>query len=362
MKYSLESTGRAAYLQLYEQLRGDILGGAYAFASRLPSKRLLAEEMHTSLSTVEHAYALLCEEGYVEARERSGFYVAFRATDGFASAPPSPPQRPQYDASAAPQCFPFSVLARTMRSVLSNYQERILVKSPNRGCDELRAAIGQYLSRSRGISAVAEQIIVGSGAEYLYGLIVEMLGRERLYALEDPSYKKIEQVYRAAGANCVMLPLGTDGIDSAALAGTCASVLHITPYRSYPSGISASASKRHEYVRWAAQTGRILVEDDFESEFSVAGKPEETLFAISGGRNVIYMNTFSRTISPSIRVGYMVLPCSLLDVFEERAGFYSCTVPAFEQYVLAELITSGDFERHINRIRRQKRRELAKLM
>ena len=361
MNYSIDRAGKPAYLQLYEQLRADILSGAYAHGMRMPSKRLLAEELHLSLSTVEHAYVLLCEEGYVEARERSGFYVCFRAGDGFASAPATPPSAPLPAAHAAQQSFPFSVLAKAMRSVLSNYQERIMVRSPNCGCNELRSAIALYLSRSRGIFAAPTQIVIGSGAEYLYGLIVEILGRERIYALEDPSYEKIEQVYRAAGANCDMLPLGPDGIDSAALAQTRSSVLHITPYRSYPSGVSASASKRHEYVRWADRGDRILVEDDFESEFSVAGKPEETLFAISGGRNVIYMNTFSRTISPSLRVGYMVLPSALLPHFEERVGFYSCTVPTFEQYLLAELISSGDFERHINRIRRRKRRELQSL-
>lgn len=359
MKYTIEKAGPPAYLQLYQQLRADILKCAYGHGARLPSKRLLAEELHTSLSTIEHAYALLCEEGYVEARERSGFYVSFRAADGFAASPSASPRTPLPAASSQPpQSFPFSVLARAMRSVLSNYQERIMIKSPNCGCDALRTAIAQYLSRSRGISAAPAQIVIGSGAEYLYGLIVEMLGRERIYALEDPSYEKIERVYRAAGANCDMLPLGADGIDSAALARTRASVLHITPYRSYPSGVSASASKRHEYVRWAVQADRFLVEDDFESEFSVAGKPEETLYAISGGKNVIYMNTFSRTISPSMRVGYMVLPALLRPIYEDRVGFYSCTVPSFEQFVLAELINNGDFERHINRIRRQKRREL----
>lgn len=359
MKYTIEKAGPPAYLQLYQQLRADILKCAYGHGARLPSKRLLAEELHTSLSTIEHAYALLCEEGYVEARERSGFYVSFRAADGFAASPSASPRTPLPAASSQPpQSFPFSVLARAMRSVLSNYQERIMIKSPNCGCDALRTAIAQYLSRSRGISAAPTQIVIGSGAEYLYGLIVEMLGRERIYALEDPSYEKIERVYRAAGANCDMLPLGADGIDSAALARTRASVLHITPYRSYPSGVSASASKRHEYVRWAVQADRFLVEDDFESEFSVAGKPEETLYAISGGKNVIYMNTFSRTISPSMRVGYMVLPALLRPIYEDRVGFYSCTVPSFEQFVLAELINNGDFERHINRIRRQKRREL----
>ena len=184
-----------------------------------------------------------------------------------------------------------------------------------------------------------------------------MLGKDRVFAIEHPSYEKIERVYQAKGVACDQLPLGHDGIRSAALAGTRGSVLHITPFRSFPTGVTASASKRAEYIRWAAQGDRYIVEDDFESEFSLLRKPEETVFSLSEGENVIYMNTFTRTVSPSLRVGYMVLPRRLVPLFEERVGFYSCTVPAFEQSLLADLISGGDFERHINRMRRMRRRQ-----
>ena len=153
------------------------------------------------------------------------------------------------------------------------------------------------------------------------------------------------------------LSLGHDGIRSAALRATRATVLHITPFRSFPTGVTASASKRGEYLRWAAEGDRYIVEDDFESEFSLLRKPEETVFSQAARGNVIYLNTFTRTVSPSLRVGYMVLPKGMVRRFEARVGFYSCAVPAFEQYLLADLIRSGDFERHINRVRRQKRRE-----
>ena len=155
-----------------------------------------------------------------------------------------------------------------------------------------------------------------------------------------------------------MLPLSKDGIDSSSLFGSGANILHTTPYRSYPTGVTASASKRHEYIRWASAKGRYIVEDDFESEFSVSSKPEDTLFALSSGGNVIYLNTFSKTISPSLRIGYMVLPQKLVADFDERLGFYSCTVPTFEQYVIARLFQNGDFERHINKVRRDKRKKL----
>ena len=139
-----------------------------------------------------------------------------------------------------------------------------------------------------------------------------------------------------------------------------ADVLHTTPYRSFPSGVTASASKRYEYIRWSDKANRFIIESDYDSEFSVYVKPTETLFALSDKDNVIYLNTFSKTISPSLRVGYMVLPKRLVKPFNDRLGFYSCTVPTFEQFVLAELINNGDFERHINRERRNKRREMKK--
>ena len=199
--------------------------------------------------------------------------------------------------------------------------------------------------------------MVGAGAEYLYGLIVQLLGRERPFALEDPCYAQIRRIYEANGASCTPLPMGEDGIQSAALAGCGAGVLHVTPYHSYPSGVTASAAKRHEYDAWVRERGSLIVEDDYESEFSLLRKVVETVFAAAPMQNVIYMNTFSRTVSPSLRVGYMVLPRRLVSVFHLKVGFYSCSVPAFEQYVLAELLDSGDFERHVNRIRRRERKQ-----
>ena len=350
---------KPAYLRLYETLREEIIQGAWAYGARLPSRRQLAKERGISVVTAEHSYELLCQEGYVEARPRSGYYVIYRAADGFVSADagPAPALPPVSFSRDRESSFPFSVLARTMRRVLSAYGEAILDKSPNAGCEALRGAVSRYLSRNRGIRADADQVVIGSGAEYLYGLIVEMLGRGRVYAIESPSYEKIEQVYRAKGVRCDLLPLAGDGIQSAALRETAASVLHITPYRSFPSGVTASPAKRREYLRWAEAPGRYIVEDDFESEFSLLRKPEETICAQSGRENVIYLNTFSRTVSPSLRVGYMVLPKALIPLFRDTVGFYSCTVPAFEQYVLASLMDGGGLERHINRIRRMERKK-----
>ena len=348
---------KPAYLALYESLREEILSGVRPFGSRLPSRRVLARDRGVSAITAEHSIELLCEEGYAESRARSGCYVIYREADGF-SMPAVRPEHRIIQSAPAPgrNTLPFPTLARIMRRVLTEYGEEIMVRPPNTGCPELREALCSYLARNRGIRVQPDQIIIGAGAEYLYGLTVELLGSNRVYAIEAPSYQKIEQVYRSRDVKVDFCPLGKDGILSEALQATKASVLHITPFRSFPSGVTATASKRREYLRWADKPDRYIVEDDYESEFSLLRKPEETLFAGSSRQNVIYLNTFSRTVSPSFRVGYMVIPRALLPVFELRVGFYSCTVPAFEQYVLAELISGGEFERHINRIRRSERK------
>ena len=357
MNYHIEKgAAQSAYLQLYHRLRDDIVAGVYPHGGKLPSKRLLAESAGVSLVTVEHAYAILCDEGYLESRERSGYFVSYRAGDCFpganvGSAPAAA------DFRAVEDEFPFSVLARTMRRVLSDYGESLLVKSPNNGCSALRQAISDYLARSRGIRVKPSQIVIGSGAEYLYGLIVQLLGRERVYGVENPSYEKIRRVYQANGVAVDPLRLGPDGIRTSELTRTEATVLHVTPFHSFPSGVTASAGKRAEYVAWARSREGYIVEDDFDSEFSLSSKADDTVFSLEPERSVIYLNTFSKTVAPSIRVGYMVLPPALLDAFERTVGFYSCTVPLFEQYVLAELLRSGDFERHLNRVRRKRRKQ-----
>lgn len=362
MKYITDRKQRPIYLQIYKQLRNDIIGGVYEYGSRLPSKRILAQELGVSTVTTEHAYELLCDEGYAAARQKSGFYVIFKSTDGFACSSHESAACTRNIGKALPYpVFSVSIMSKTMRRVLSDYRDILLEKSPNSGRGELQNAIRLYLMRNRGISVDAGQIIIGSGAEYLYGLIVELLGRDRVYAIESPSYHKLEQIYKTQDAEYELLPLSDDGIDSAALALSKADVLHTTPYRSYPTGITATASKRHEYIRWADKNSRYIIESDYGSEFSVSSQPTETLFSLSEHENVIYLNTFSKTISPSIRVGYMVLPKPLAELFYKKLGFYSCTVPTFEQLVLAQLINGGDFERHINRVRRLMRKEMPEI-
>ena len=361
MRYTvIPESKEKGYLQLYRQLLGDIREGVYPYGAKLPSKRLLAEEAGVSVITAEHAYALLSEEGYIEAAERSGYYVIYRDSD-FLTAPeaerevPTPVPAPG-SVQLPPSAISFSLLARTMRKVLLDRGERILVKSQNHGCPELRGALAGYLARTQGIHVSPEQVVIGSGAEYLYTLIAQLFPGQ-VFGIEDTSYEKIRRVYETCGIRCDALRMSSDGIASAELARTEATVLHVTPFHSYPSGVTATASKRAEYLRFAERMKGYLIEDNFDSELTVSAKNESTVFSLSESGRVIYMNTFSRTVAPSVRVGYLVLPRGLLARFEQKLGFLSCTVPVFEQYVLAELIASGDFERHINRVRRERRKK-----
>ena len=260
MKYHIrQDAGKPAYLQLYEQLRRDIVAGVLPLNTKLPSKRLLAEETGVSVITVEHSYAILCDEGYAEARQRSGYYVIYRERDFLTGSETAVDASPWVGPLRTDrEEFPFPQLARTMRKVLSDYGERILVKSHDHGCIQLRMAIAAYLARSCGITATPEQIVIGSGAEYLYSLIVQLLGGACGFALEDPSYAKIRQVYQANGASCDLLALGADGIRTAELERTSAKVLHITPFNSFPSGITASVSKRQEYLKWAKKRNAVI--------------------------------------------------------------------------------------------------------
>lgn len=343
---------KSAYLRLYETLRQGIERGDYS--KKLPSKREMAKRTGVSVVTVEHAYALLADEGFITAQEKRGYFVTYRAQDSFpvgGEVLPVPPARKE-----TAEHFPFTVLARTMRRVLTDYGEAILRKPPRHGTAELRGAIARYLSRSRDIHVQSDQIWVGSGAEALYGLILQALGQARRYAIEDPSYAKIAQVYQAYGVEPERLKLAENGISSQALNGCQADILHVSPYRSYPSGVTASAAKKKEYLQWASLPGRLLIEDDFESEFAASLKPVDALFALTEKENVLYLNTFSQTIAPSFRTGYLVLPPRLAKRFEDTVGFYSCTVPTFEQLVLAQLLDGGDFERHLNRVRRKRRK------
>lgn len=343
------------YYNLYLEIKEKILSGEYAAGEKLPSKRVMSDKSGYSLITVEQAYGMLEDEGYITTRQRSGYYVSkidiMQNVKGAAHTPFSHIDEER----VLPQDkdFEYSLWFKTLRKVISERGEELFVKSPSEGCAVLRNALSDYLYRYRGMSADPRRIIIGSGAEQLYEMALKLLGRDKIYGIEDPSYSQIRAVYLGEGAKICPLRFGAEGIESSALKSGDFDVLHVTPFHSYPSGVTTSISKRYEYLKWAHEKESYIIEDDFDSEFFMPGHPIQSLYSLDHTDSVIYINTFSKSLSPSMRMGYMILPERLLPEYKSVLGNFSCSVPVLDQYALAEFISSGSFERHLNRMRRK---------
>ena len=353
------------YEQLYRAVRADIMSGTLAGGTRLPSKRQLAANLRVSQITVETAYGQLLAEGYIVSEPRRGYFVQKQlAAPAQAQAPkaaaPHPHTAPADDCKydfrtniVDTGCFPFATWARLSRSVLSEYSDRLLRATDPCGAAELRGQIARYLYDFRGINISPDNILVGAGSEYLMHLVIQLLGRERVYALENPGYRKLYQIFADNGAAVRPLPLDKSGLRADALAASDASVVYLTPSHHFPLGTVMPAARRMEILRWAsAAPGRYIIEDDYDSEFRYASRPIPALGELDHAGRVVYVNTFAKSLSPSLRIGYLVLPDALMARYHERFSLYSSTVPSFDQHTLAAFMRTGGFERHISRSRK----------
>ena len=319
LTYALDKTaGVSLYEQLYRRVKEDILSGRLAAGEKLPSKRALAAHLEVSVITVKNAYEQLMAEGYLTGVEKKGYFVS-------SVLPPLPSQPPPVTQDAPEpgertwfldlvtnsidaEDFPFTVWARLMRQTILEQGTGLLHPTPPQGAWALRRAIADHLRQFRGMAVGAEQIIVGAGTEVLYSLLVQLLGREMTYGVEDPGYGKIARIYRACGASVAAVPLDGDGLSVQELRRSGADVVHISPSHHYPTGRVMPITRRQELLRWAQEKPeRIILEDDYDSEFRFVGRPIPTLFSVDDSGQVVYLNTFSKTIAPSIRISFMVL-------------------------------------------------------
>lgn len=384
LTYSFENIGKSSlYEHLYNCIKNDIMAGQLKNGFKLPSKRSFAKNLGISSITVENAYAQLMAEGYIYSIPKKGYYVSdisqmlampvssaaakfsnaakYNSTSVNDAASPASESvadsHPPYIADLTSNYtnkdnFPFYTWAKLMKEVIADSAPDLLTTSPAAGIYHLREAISRHLIAFRGMQVAPEQIIIGAGTEYLYSLLIQLLGREKTFAVEDPGYRKISLIYESNNANCIFLPMTNEGIDTTALAESCADIIHISPSHHYPTGIVTPITKRYELLSWAAKShDRYIIEDDYDSEFRLFGKPIPSLQSIDISGKVIYINTFTKTLTPTIRISYMVLPKPLLELFNRKLSFYSCTVSNFEQYTLARFIEDGHFEKHINRMR-----------
>ncbi|MDY0064162.1 MAG: PLP-dependent aminotransferase family protein [Bacilli bacterium] len=357
------------YIQLYEYLRDEIENNTLKKGEKLPSKRELAVHLKISQMTIEAAYQQLAVEGYIIAKPRSGFFVQ-EANFKHPFYPKNKITLKTKEKSVESKkyilktnsvdlsLFPFSTWAKLARQVLNEHKVSILNESHPQGNVALRQEIANYLYQFRGMTVAADQIIIGSGTEVLMNLVIQLIGKEKTYGIETPGYEKIYRILKNNQVNYVGIPLDNNGIAIPFLEKEDINVLHVTPSHQFPTGIIMPIKRRLEILHWANEKdNRFIVEDDYDSEFRFNGQPIPTLKS-RDSQKVIYFNSFSKSLAPSFRINYMILPSCLIEKFQKQMIIYGCSVPSLEQFILVEFLKGGYFIQHLNRVKNRYKNKL----
>ncbi len=355
------------YMQIYDYICAEIRSGNLRPGDRLPSTRQLSVHLQVSRNTVDMAYGQLNAEGYIESRPKQGYYICDITNHIPAIFPSDAPAVPPSPRPASPssvcfdfnpngidlEYFPYNIWKKTMKDILYNdSQDNLLLPGDPQGDLGLRQAIAGYLHQSRGVRCDASQVIVGAGTDFLLILLYQLLGAKAVYAVENPGYFQAYQVLSHIGASTVPVSMDGSGIHMDDLYHSGASVAYVMPSHHFPTGIVMPIKRRLELLAWAGNCpDRYIIEDDYDSEFRYKGRPIPSLQGIDTSGHVIYMGTFSKALTPAMRVGYMVLPPSLLSRYRQQLSFYSSSVSRSEQKFLTLFIRRGQFERHLNRMR-----------
>ena len=372
MIFNLQKKGeKPIYEYLYENIRDEIISGKLKSGDKLPSRRQMALDNGIAEITVANAYAQLVTEGYIESREKSGYFVSrdieLIPETGIKPHKEEPcpvkrflckkkeqaASRKQINLSNSglpEETFPFDTWSKLARRILSEDRGECIKAPEVRGLQTLRESIAGYLERSRGFRPDPEHIIVGPGTEYLCNILLSLIDKDAAVALEDPGYRNIGRLFEGSGHECFHIPVDENGLIATSLKGNGIKLLHVSPSHHFPLGHVMSAPRRAALVAWATDENAWIAEDDYDSEFRFEGRPVPPIASYDPDR-VIYMNTFSRTLSPSIRIAYMVLPEELYELFMEKYMYHSGSVSTLEQLTLASFISEGYYERHLNRVR-----------
>lgn len=318
LTYSFVDLGSdSLYEYLYKCIKNDIMNGKLKSGDKLPSKRSFAKNLDISTITVENAYAQLMAEGYIYSLPKRGYFVSEVKT--FSEKQPEKvrrlPEKPREES-----CFADFISNRTKSCQFSFFNlgkineggfirggiQHCSFRPPAGGIMELRKAIADHLYQFRGIGVSPEQIIIGAGTEYLYGLLIQLFGNKAVYAIEDPGYQKIAQIYTSHGVDLCYIPMDENGVCTGVLEASGADILHLSPSHHFPTGRVTPISRRYELLGWASKSDRrYIIEDDYDSEFRLLGRPIPALQSIDVMDKVIYMNTFSKSLSSTIRISYM---------------------------------------------------------
>ncbi len=370
---SFDSSGdKPLYRQLYEYIKGGIRAGRIEFNTKLPSKRKLSAYLNISQNTIQTAYDQLIEEGYIVALPKKGFFVSpldnildldLKTSDKYIETEIGSKQL-LYDFSyhgVDHESFPFTIWRRLTKEAINEYDMDLLKPGSSQGRRDLRVSIAKYLRNSRGVDCSPEEIVISSGTESLFQILIQLLGHEYIYGIENPGYEKLNLLFKSNNAKFKTIDIDDKGMKIDEIEKSGVDILCITPAHQFPSGGIMPISRRIKILNWAYEkTNRYIIEDDYDSEFKYSGKPIPALFGLDTYDKVIYMGSLSKSLSPSIRVSYMVLPELLLKKYREKLSFIVCPVPTIEQKVLQQFIEDGHFERHINRMRNiyKRKREL----
>ncbi|MGN0377320.1 MAG: PLP-dependent aminotransferase family protein [Suilimivivens sp.] len=372
---------KCMYQQIYEYIRNEIREGKLQRNEKLPSTRSLAEYLQVARSTVDSAYSQLLAEGYILSKPCKGYFVC--GVDELFDLSDAGKEKSQERTMPLQNCeeadhevkkgkadhgridfdfsphaismkyFPFATWKRITREILVDANSEMFALGDPKGDRELRTTISRYLHSARGVSCEPEQIIVGAGNDYLLMLLEKILGRHVPIAMENPTYRRAYRVFQSFAYEIKTVPMDENGIRVKELQRSGAKVAYVMPSHQYPTGVVMPIGRRLELLKWAEQEeDRFLIEDDYDSEFRYKGKPIPALQASDRSGKVIYIGTFSKSIAPAIRVGYMVLPMTLLKKYEENCGFYASTVSRIDQRILNEFIKDGYFERYLNKMRK----------
>jgi GntR family transcriptional regulator/MocR family aminotransferase len=359
------------YEQLYLHIKEEIISGRLAFAGRLPSKRLLQRNLNVSQTTIETAYEQLMAEGYIDSRPRKGFFVSANeeflyrkesdkpAVSMKKRAPANKIIHDLYPGIIDNSMFPFFAWRRIYREALSPENKDLLLLGQPQGEDLLRDEIKKYLYQSRGVVCKSEQIIIGAGIEQLLPQLVLLLGEKSVYGIENPGYPLTRHVLSMHNKKYRYVNVDSEGAKVEEITDSPINTMYVTPSHQFPLGSIMSVNRRAQLLRWAYnKKNRYIIEDDYDSEFRYYGRPIPSLHSLGHGKKVIYLSTFSKSLMPSLRIGYMVLPENLQKLYKKKFSGYSSCVSRIDQHVLGRFMQSGRFEKHLNRMRTAYRKKI----
>ncbi len=358
------------YKQLYQEIKKAIIEGKIVVGIKLPSKRKLADYLQISQTTVELAYAQLVAEGFIESRPRKGFYAQPVEELAYLDIPHDEPAveesisyRIDFNSgNIDTHSFPFLTWRKLTRDILDDSNHELLLSGHPQGDDVLRQEIARYLYQSRGVVCDASQIVIGSGTEQLLPLLIRLLDKKLVYGYENPGYALTHSIFSHHDRQAIPIDIDADGLNVSQLESSTVDVAYVTPSHQFPSGSVLSATKRAQLLNWAvAKPERYIIEDDYDSEFRYTSRPIPALQSMDLSDRVIYISTFSKSLMPSLRLAYMVLPKRLLRAYQQTFRHYSSSVPRHDQHMVATFMKDGHFARHLNRMRKLYQKKIKQL-